>query len=193
MTERALPLTELLNGNLAGNADVEAEAFCRIYDDLHAMAANLIAKERDDHTWEPSDLVNECYLRVLGVKYSFANRYHFFRVASETMRRLLIEYARRRRAKKRIEGNLRRTSIERCFLSLTESGVDMVELDEAMSTLSRASEHDAEIIKFRYIVGLNWKEIAALVGCSEAKVRKDAKRAEAFLRRSLEGDSCGDD
>ncbi|EMI56885.1 ECF-type sigma factor [Rhodopirellula sallentina] len=188
VNEPTLPLTEFLNRGMNADSDTDNEAFARLHEELQAIARNHLRNECSDHSWEPSDLVSECYLRIFGRKPEFVNRFEFYRIVTNTMRQLLVDYARRRSAQKRGGEVWKKTSIEWCYLTVTHNGVDVAELNEALSSLADASSIDAEVIKLRYFGGMKWEEIALLFGCSEAKVRKDAKRAEAFLRRALDGD-----
>lgn len=182
------PVTELLNRSLAGDHDATEQVFRQLWGEVRQLAARQLYQERDEHTWAPSDLANECFLRLLGNQKPFRSRQQFFAAASTIMQRLLVDYARRRGAQKR-PTHLARTPLEACHQQLTASGVDCLDLAEALNRLNELSPRQAQAIRLRYFANMTWKEIAGALGVSESQARKDAVNGEAYIRRLLSLDN----
>jgi RNA polymerase sigma-70 factor, ECF subfamily len=151
-----------------------------LYSDLHNIAARMLTAERSDHTLQPSALVNELYLRLhAGTPPLWRNRAHFLAVASNTLRRILIDHARARRAAQRGGG-------EAAVALLMDPGVpcsydDLLFVDEALNELERADSRAARVTELRFFGGLLESEIAEELGVSEITVKRDWKFARAWL------------
>ena len=160
------------------------ELFVRVYGELHAIAVGFMGRERDDHTLQPTALVHEAFLRLVGQRSSsWQNRAHFLGVAAMAMRRILVDHARRRRAGKRHGGH--RVTLDD-DLAITEDGtVDVLLVDQALAQLARLDERQAKIVEMRFFGGLTIEQIAEALGISAATVGRDWVLARAWLYRSL--------
>jgi RNA polymerase sigma factor (TIGR02999 family) len=174
-------LVEWRNGDrLAGD-----RLFATVYEELRRLAVWRLKKEHPGHTLQPTDLVNELYLKLLaGQPVDWQNLTHFFAVAAQELRRLLIDHARARLAEKREGGRVR--------LSLTEASriaapreEDLIDLDQALSQLDQLDPRSARAIELRYFGGLTEKEAADVLGISRATLKRDWDFARAWLASQL--------
>ena len=156
-----------------------------VYEELRRIAAGYMRHERPGHTLQPTALVNEAYVRLIGQKrVSWQNRAHFFGIAAELMRRVLIDHARRRQADKRGAGRLRvSTDVELADGSSLD--FDMLAIDGALSRLERLDAPQARIVELRFFGGLTVEETAKVAGVSTATVKREWRRARAWLRREV--------
>nr|UXE44163.1 hypothetical protein Hi04_10k_c1170_00010 [uncultured bacterium] len=153
--------------------------------ELDQIARRQLARERKDHTMQPSSLVQEAFLRLLqGVDISWNNRAHFYAVASNVMRRVLVDYARARNRIKRGQSPLR-TDLEDAA-GLSQMEVDqIVTIDLALDRLAAIDERKSRVFEMRFFGGLEVEETAAALGVSTITVIRDWKFATAWLRREL--------
>lgn len=159
--------------------------------ELHRIARSFLAKERKNHTLQPTALVNEAYLRLIDRKASsWESRIHFLSFAARTMRRILVEHARRRGTAKRGAG-AQRVSLEDSLVIATQREVDLLALDDALSQLAEIDPRQAKIVELRYFAGLTIEELATAVGVGTATVNRDLAMARAWLRRELGTESPG--
>jgi len=169
----------------AGDESARSELMSVVYRALHRIAAAQLRKERPDHTLQPTALVNEAYLKLFGhSEIEFADRAHFFAVVSRAMRRILVDHARARAARRNEEQVQFDTSIE------FEAGaggepMKLLDLDLAMDALARERSSLAELIEMRYFGGMTAEETAEVVGRSVHVVRHELRLAHAWLRREL--------
>lgn len=161
-----------------------------VYKDLRSLAEKIFARQRSDHTLQPTALVHEAYMRMVQPEDSkgWNDRRHFFRVAALAMRQLLTEYSRARSARKRGDG-LRAVALDDLAetdepASKTE-GVDLVFLDEALTELAEIDERQARIVELRFLAGLTVEETAEILGYSTRSVFLDWSMARAWLQRRL--------
>ena len=170
----------------ARDDEATAELLRRLSRELHAIAVQHMRGERVGHTLQPTALVNEAYIRLVGLdKMDWLGRAHFLGMAARTMRRILVDHARKKKAKKRGSGVT--------LLSLQDSDgcidqsddYDLLSLDEALERLGQASERQARIIDLRFFGGLSIRETAELLNVSPETVKKDARFALAWLRSRL--------
>jgi RNA polymerase sigma factor (TIGR02999 family) len=153
---------------------------------LREMAAKQLARERPDHTLQPTALVNEAYLRLCEQKnLEAANRSIFLAAAAETIRRVLIDHARRRQGLKR-GGDKERVSLSVAAPTQDEPPVDLLDLNDVMEKLKRKSERMYNVVVQRYFAGLTMGEIAEMLGVGLRTVEDDWAFAKAWLRRELE-------
>jgi RNA polymerase sigma-70 factor (ECF subfamily) len=144
-----------------------------------------MGRERRDHTLQPTALVHEVWLRVLGAgERTFNDRAHFLRSASVVMRRVLVDHA-RRRAAGRIEGAGQRTPLEDWLVVVEARQLDLIALDEALGNLAAADAELAHLVELRFFGGLSIAEAAAVLGRSTASLERDWRVARALLERSL--------
>ena len=170
-----------------GDANASEQLFAVVHPQLRRIAARFLHNERDHHTLEPNALVNELCLRLLGSKpINFKDRAHFFAIAAQTMRRILIDHARGRLAEKR-GGEQQRLS-----LSAVEGwnpvarNEDLLELDQALSRLDKADPRAARVVELRFFGGLQEDEIAEVLNVSVITVKRDWKVARAWLIARLQ-------
>lgn len=160
-----------------------------VYDELHRMAARYMRGERPGHTLQTSALVNEVYLRLADYKQmQWQDRAHFFAVAAQAMRRILIDFARARQNLKR-GGGAERVSLDKALVVTPEGGTDLLALDEALGRLAALNSRQARMVELRYFGGLSEEEVAEVLGIAPRTVRYDWSLARAWLYRELSGGS----
>ena len=184
---RSPGVNELLERARAGDPAAAQELMPIVYGELRALAASQMRSERKDITLQPTALVHEAWLRLVGSEMAFENRAHFFGAAARAMRRVLIDHARR------IDRSPRRSARERVslgVLQLSEAGeerdlMDLLSVNEALERLEAIDPAKADIVTLRFVLGCTIEETAAALGCSPAKVKKDWAFARAWLAREL--------
>jgi RNA polymerase sigma factor (TIGR02999 family) len=159
-----------------------------VYEELRRLAASYLRSERPGHTLQPTALVHEAYLRMLGQKnVLWQNRTHFFGIAAQMMRRILIDDARRRSAAKRDGGPLR---VDLDVLENGEASVDrateLLALDRALEQLEKLDPRQARIVELRFYGGLTVEETSEVAGISTATVKREFRIARAWLRQELD-------
>ena len=153
--------------------------------DLRRLARVRLKGERRDHTLQPSALVNETYLRLINEKaIDWQDRAHFFAIASDRMRDILVDYARRRARAKR-GGHTIRVSLTDADQSVDEPLPEIIAVDEALKTLTAADARQGRIVVLRYFGGLTEEEVAAVLNLSTRTVRREWKSARAWLYSQL--------
>ena len=176
--------TQLLSAMDAGDPKAAEQLFTLVYDELRRLAAAKMAREEPGQTIQPTALVHEAWLRLGGENQpSWKNRAHFFTAASEAMRRILVEKARRKLRLKR-GGGAERVELDSAIPTPSEDE-KVVEVSEALELLAREDPQKAEIVKLRFFVGLNNDEIAALLGVNEKTVRRHWEVAKVRLFQSI--------
>ncbi|MBL0938758.1 MAG: sigma-70 family RNA polymerase sigma factor [Gemmatimonadaceae bacterium] len=156
-----------------------------VYAELHALAVHFMRGERDDHTLQPTVLVHDAYLRLMGQhQVSWQNRAHFYGIAAQAMRRILVDHARRVRAAKREGGT--RVTLDESVSGGSDQSVDLIALDDALEKLAVALPRQARVVELRYFSGLDIDETAEVLSISPATVKRDWTFAKAFLHRALD-------
>jgi RNA polymerase sigma factor (TIGR02999 family) len=173
-------------------SDGEEDAFGRlmplVYDELHRMAIRYVAGERSDLTIQPTALVNEACIRLLGWdQVRWQNRGHFFGVTAQLMRRVLVDIARRRRAERRGGGTAVRVPLDDIDVPAKERDADLVAIDDALKVLAEQDPRKARVVEMRFFGGLSAEETADALGVSVRTVHSDWAFARAWLYRSLSG------
>jgi RNA polymerase sigma factor (TIGR02999 family) len=153
-----------------------------VYDELRRVAHNYLQRERFDHTLQSTAVVHEAYLRLVGGAVEFQNREHFFAVAAQLMRQILVDYARRHRSRKRDAGY--KFALEE-VLELPSKEVDLVDLDDALKELARMDARQGRIVELRFFGGLSIEETAEVLSISTATVERSWASARAWLYRQL--------
>jgi RNA polymerase sigma factor (TIGR02999 family) len=184
-------ITRLLDGAAAGDQQAAAELLPLVYDELRKLAAARMAQENAGHTLQPTALVHEAYLRLIGVSgvSEFDNRGHFFAAAAEAMRRILIDRARRRNSRK-AGGELRRVELDAGAIfadSDHEAAEDLLALDEALQQFEIEDPAKARLVKLRYFAGLSIQEAADALGISPATAKRHWIYARSWLYGRLHG------
>jgi RNA polymerase sigma factor (TIGR02999 family) len=179
-------LTALLRGWSDGDVDAFERALPLVYDELHRMAARYLAGERSAITLQPTALVNELCVRLLGWDpVHWQNRGHFFGVSASMMRRVLVDIARRRLAERRGGADAIRVPLDSIDVPAGEPGDDLLAVHMALEDLARSDPRKAEVVELRFFGGLSVEETAAALGVSERTVRADWAFARAWLYRTL--------
>lgn len=150
-----------------------------VFDHLRRIAAAQFRGERADHTLQPTAVVNEAWLKLSGQRVDFEDRSHFFALAAQAMRRILVDHARQKRAQKRLAPDW----IEEP--SIDGVNVDVLALDVALEKLSALDPAQARVVELKYFAGLTNEEVAEVVGASVATVKRAWQTARAFLFREL--------
>jgi len=163
-----------------------------VYDECHRIAARQMHRERDEHTLSPTALVNELYLRLVDQRRTtWANRAHFFGIAAQLMRRVLVDHARSRLAEKR-HGERLMVSLDAAAAAAAPTPVaDVLAIDDALNRLGRIDPDQQRIVELRYFAGLTVEETAAVVGRSPRTVKREWQLAKAWLFRELGGLAAG--
>lgn len=178
-------ITGLLVSWSEGDESALATLVPLVYDELRHIAQAYLARESGSHTLQPTALVHETYLKLIDQsRVTWKNRGHFFAVAAQTMRRLLVDYARRRGAEKR-GGASTRVAFEDVASVTQPRDMDVLALDEALLKLAALDATQAQIVELRYFGGLTLDEIAAATGTSPSTVGRAFRLAKAWLYREL--------
>jgi RNA polymerase sigma factor (TIGR02999 family) len=152
--------------------------------ELHRLARRYMSRERDDHLLQTSALINEAYLRLIDWKSArWQNRAHFFGVAAQMMRRILVDFARRRPRVE--EGEARHVSLEDALVIAEERQPDLVALDEALVALAELDERKARVVELRFFGGLSVEETAEVLKLSPITIIREWNKAKAWLYREL--------
>lgn len=178
-------VTYLLNAIDAGEPDAAEQLLTLVYDDLRRLAARRLAKEAPGQTLQPTALVHEAYLRLLGNKEArWDGRAHFFAAAAQAMRRILVESARRKRTLKRGAGAARQELDESALLA-PEPREDLLALDEALTELAAADRPAADLVQLRYFGGLSIPEAARVLRISPRSADRLWAYARAWLHQRV--------
>ena len=185
MSEQRDRITGLLQQWSEGRTSVVEELVPLVYPTLHRIAANHLRHERRDHTLQPTALVNEAYLRLVGAAESgWENRSHFYSVAAGLMRNILVDHARKRRAQKR-GGAAAHITLDDGAMGADGDGIDILALDLALQELGGYDERAEQVVELKFFGGLTINEIADVIDVSPATVKRDWTAARAFLFRQL--------
>jgi len=170
-----------------GNRDALDKLFPLVYDELRRLAANRLRGERSDHTLQPTALVHEAYLRLIEQhSANWQNRAHFFGLAAEMMRRILVNHAVKNNADKRF-GNQTRLALDEMIDFTQEQNVNLMLLDEALTILAEFDPQQAKIVELKFFAGLTNEEIAEVVGVSDSTIKREWRIAKAWLHDQLKG------
>lgn len=173
-------LGELSRG-VPGAADRVAPV---IYDELHRIAEGALRKERAGHTLQPTELVHEAFIRLVGqARIEWQNRSHFYGIAAQAIRRILIDHARRRKSVKRDHGV--RVTLDESAGELAPRDLDLIALNDALERLEAMDPRQARVVELRFFGGLDVPETAEALGISTATVKRDWAFARAFLLTAL--------
>ena len=178
-------ITQLLKSAQAGDRNSLDDFLPLVYDELRRLANSYLNRERDNHTLQPTALVHEAYLRLIDQhSVDWKNRSHFFGLAAEIMRRILVNHAVHRNRQKR-EGELVRVTIDKAVNEFAENELNLIELDEALHRLAKLSERQARIFELRFFGGLSVEEVAEVLEISQATIKREWQVAKMFLQREL--------
>ena len=179
-------VTQILNAIDAGDPHAAAQLLPLVYEELRRLAAQRLAQERPGQTLEPTALVHEAYLRLVGKGDGphWESRGHFFAAAAEAMRRILVEKARRKQSSKQGCGRVRQeVALDDFPVENPRDSLDVVAVHEALDQLAQKAPRKAQLVKLRYFLGCTMAEAAQILGIAHATAEEDWTYARAWLRR----------
>lgn len=180
------PITRLLQEFAGGDKTALDRLMPLVYSELHRLAGSHLRRENPAHTLQPTALVHEAYIRLVGQDQpDYRSRAHFLGVAACVMRQILIDHARAREAVKR-GGGQPKCSIEEASVAAVERPLAMIAVDDALQTLEKRDGRKAKLIEMRFFGGLTAEESADALGLPVEKVRAELRIAQAWLQRELE-------
>jgi RNA polymerase sigma-70 factor (ECF subfamily) len=187
-----LDVTAILHDLEAGERDAANRLASVVYDELHRIAQAAMRREQGGHTLQPTLLVNEAFMRMIGQRdVSWQNRAHFFAIAAQTIRRILVDHARARRRVKRDHGV--RVTLDESAAEAPQRSLDLIALDNALTKLDALSPRQARVVELRFFGGLEIEQAATALGISPATVKRDWIFARAMLLRMLEAPDIAQD
>ena len=169
-----------------GESEASEELIRAVYNELRRQARQHLRRERANHTLQTTALINEAYIKLIEQRsVKWESRTHFFALAAEMMRRILVDHAKTKYRKKR-GGKEENLPLEAALTVKTdEQDIDFIALDEALTRLAEIDRQQAKIVELRYFSGLNVEETAKVLGISKATVKRDWAMAKAWLRHEL--------
>ena len=178
-------VTSLLVAWSQGDQAACDQLFAIVYEELRRLARNYLRRERPHHTFESKDLVHEAYLRLIDQKYvTWKNRAHFFGIAAQMMRRILVNHAIARRTEKR-GGMTVKLPLDAAINRAREQDLDLVALDDALGDLEALDPRQCRVVELRFFSGLSIEETAEMLGISPATVSREWSIAKMWLHREL--------
>lgn len=178
-------VTQILAELEQGDASAAERLMPLVYDELRALAGRWMQRERNDHTLQATALVNEAYLRLVDQdSVQWRNRTHFFAVAAQAIRRILVDHARSHGRLKR-GGDRRRLSLDEALVFSPEQNADLVDLDEALERLAASDPDKARVVELRFFAGLTSEEAADVLDLSARSVERYWQYARAWLYREM--------
>jgi RNA polymerase sigma factor (TIGR02999 family) len=181
-------VTQLLRQWSGGNAAALEKLLPLVYDELRRRAGAYLRQERPGHTLQPTALVHEAYLKLVGgSSIDWKDRAHFFGVAARAMRQVLVDHARARQTAKRGEGHVRVELDAAGAVAAPARSLDLLDLDRALSRLAAMDERQSRLVELRLFAGLTIEEAAEVLQVSHATVSREWKHAEAWLQREMAG------
>jgi RNA polymerase sigma factor (TIGR02999 family) len=185
MSDARGEITALLGEWQSGNAQALHELTPLVYNELRRLAQSYLSRERPGHTLQGTALVHEAYMKLVDQRQvQWRDRNHFFALAAELIRRILVDHARGKRAGKR-GGDQVKISLESGMEPPLPEDLDLVALDDALQLLARTDPQQSRIVELRYFGGLKIEETAEVLGISPATVKRDWVLAKAFLKREM--------
>jgi RNA polymerase sigma factor (TIGR02999 family) len=188
MSESASPpdITQMLQEWSDGKDEVLNQLMPLVYEELHRQAARYLRRERQDHTLQTTGLIHEAYLKLVDQReVKWQSRTHFFAIASQAMRRILVDYARTRQRAKRGGDDVRVSLTAAEKIASDNKPMDLIALDEALTRLAAIDQQSARVVELRYFSGLSLEETATILKISRATAAREWSMAQAWLRREL--------
>jgi RNA polymerase sigma factor (TIGR02999 family) len=185
MTPSPSNVTEMLHDWSNGDREVFDQLVPVVYEELRRQAARYLRRERPGHTLQTTALIHEAYIRLIDQKnVHWQNRAHFFAIAAELMRRILVDHARSHQAAKRGGGDIN-LPLEEAMIVAEGREVDLVALDEALERLAAIDAQQSRVVELKFFSGLSVEETAEVLGVSPRTVKRDWNVAKAWLRREI--------
>ena len=190
--EAGRKVTGLLQAAAAGDPDAFDQLFPIVYDELKQVAHHRLRRERPGHTLNTTALVHEAYLKLVDLdQIAYQGRAHFFAVAAQAMRNILVNYALKRKAQKR-GGGRPHVPLDDVVVMSEQQADELLALDEALERLQALNERQYRVVECRFFGGLTIEESAAVLRISPATVKRDWNHARAWLNRELRHDELPD-
>jgi len=185
MTPSPSKVTQLLHDWSDGDREALDKLIPIVYEELRRQAARYLRRERPGHTLQTTALIHEAYLRLIDQKnVRWQNRAHFFAIAAQLMRRILVDHARGRQAAKRGGSDIK-LPLEEGMIGSEGREVDLVALDEALERLASIDPQQSRVVELKFFSGLSVEETAEVLGVSQRTVKRDWNVAKAWLRREI--------
>jgi RNA polymerase sigma factor (TIGR02999 family) len=182
-------VTLLLQGWRSGDRKALDALLPLVYEELRRLAHFQLQKERQDHTLQTGALVHEAYLRLVGLNPpDWESRKHFFAIAAQLMRQILVDYARRRVAAKR-GGGACKLSLDEATVVSKQRDIDVLSLDDALKALAKIDPRQSRVVELRFFAGLSLEEISEALEIAPATVQRDWTAARAWLHREISRNS----
>lgn len=178
-------VTRLLVQWTEGNKQAMEELLPLVYDELRRLARSYLQRERQGHTLQSTALVHEAYMRLVDQNVSWQSRAHFFGIAAQMMRRILVDHARSKNAAKRGDGAYQVT-LDEGLVAAEERDVNVLALDEALTKLAALDEQQSRIVELRFFAGLSIEDTSEVLKISPATVKRDWAMAKAWLHREMQ-------
>lgn len=178
-------LTHILEEWQSGDSSALDRLLPVVYEQLRQIAERHLRRERGDHTLQPTALVHEAFLKLIGQRVSWQNRAHFFAVSAEIMRRILVDHARKKQADKR-GGSAPTISLDERIDWSDERDVNLVALDDALQELATVDPQQSKVVELRFFGGLSVEETAEVMNISTSTVKREWRMARAWLLSELE-------
>jgi len=173
----------------AGDKLAGEKAVGLVYGELHRIASRELRRERSDHLLQTTALIHEAYARLVGpAQGEIQNRGHFFAIASQQMRRILVDHARARNSQRR-GGGAANFDINELQVGFAPRGIDLLLLDESLEQLQQLDERAAKVVELRFFGGYSDREVVEALGVSLATVRRDWEFARAWLFKRMKGEN----
>jgi RNA polymerase sigma factor (TIGR02999 family) len=190
-TSSSRGVTQLLLDWSRGDGKALDELMPLVYDELRKLANSYLRRERPDHTLQPTSLVHEAYLRLVDQRHvQWQNRAHFFGIAAQMMRRILVDHAKYHAREKRLSLS-RKVSLDDAIAASEPPDIDVLVLDHALNQLAALDQQQARVVELRFFSGLTVEETAEVLGISLATVKRDWSMAKAWLYGQLRNADFG--
>lgn len=182
----ATSVTQLLQAWRAGDKTALDQLLPLVQTELHGLAKRIMSRERQGHTWQTTELVNEAYLRLVNQQQvEWQDRAHFFAVASQVMRHLLVDHARERQQIKH-GGGAQHLSLDEVAVIAPDRSAELLALDDALDRLAGFDQQKSRIVELRYFGGLTVEEVAEVLGIASITVKREWARAKLWLYKELQ-------
>src|SRR5262249_55630200 len=180
-------ISGLLQAWASGDVEARDTVLPLVHRELRRLAGRYLRKERPGHTLQPTALINEAYLKLAGQdRVVWQNRAHFFGVAAQMMRRILVDHARTYRSARR-QGSAVRVELDEAIGATEQRSCELMMLDEALEELTAIDARQARIVEYRYFAGMSEEEVAEVMSLSRSTVTREWQTARAWLYRRMTG------